>query len=76
MLMKNEKKKKHPLMAIAVGGLAMFGAYSIVSGAKNACKSKVCGMMNAMKKNKGAKQSYDAEDCSCTVSDCDSSGVC
>ena len=44
----NTKRKKHPILAMAVGGLAIFGAYSMVCCAKNtvcSCKDKMTLMM-------------------------------
>jgi hypothetical protein len=69
MFMNNNKRKKHPLLAMAVGGLAIFGAYSMVCCAKNAaltCKDKMSHMMSGKKKN-GC-----APDLSTMMKDCDS----
>ncbi len=40
MFMKNGKKKTHPLMAISIGAMAIYGAYSVVHCAKEACVEK------------------------------------
>jgi len=48
--MKNEKKKRHPMLALGVGALAVYGAYSVVKGAKDACVCKMSKMKNMFKK--------------------------
>lgn len=57
MFMNNNKRKKHPILAMAVGGLAIFGAYSMVCCAKNtalACKDKMTNLMSGKKRGKCA----------------------
>lgn len=43
-------KKKSPVFAIAVGALAVFGAYSMVAAVKNCCTEKMKMMTNMMKR--------------------------
>jgi len=52
LLMNNAKKKKHPLLAVMAGGLAVFGAYSAVAAVKNCVCGKVSCMINKMKNMK------------------------
>ena len=39
-------KKKSPVFAIAIGALAVFGAYSMVAAVKNCCTEKMKMMTN------------------------------
>jgi hypothetical protein len=72
MFIGNEKKKKRGGYAIAIGALAMYGAYRLIAGMKTAILSGTSGMMRAMKKMK----KKTVGDCSCmdsmTDMDCDS----
>lgn len=64
MFMKNEKKKSRHLLAIGVGAMAIYGAYSAVS-----CVKKNCANMTKMLTNivKGKKKCTcdGAEECDC-----------
>ena len=54
LFMNNGKKKKHPFIALMAGGLAVYGAYSMVSAVKRGvcCKmSCIVNKMKGMKKN-------------------------
>jgi len=53
MFNKNEKKKKGPAVAVGIAGLAVYGAYSIVSKIKSMTTDKIAGLMCRMKKKKG-----------------------
>ncbi len=55
MFMKNGKKKTHPLMAISIGAMAVYGAYSIVHCMKESCVSK-CQIITKVFKNKENKE--------------------
>ena len=51
MIFGNEKKKKNPAFAIAIGALAVYGAYSMVASVKECCSEK-CKMLTNMFKKK------------------------
>ena len=60
------KRKKHPLLAMAVGGLAIFGAYSAVCCAKNGlctCKDKMTAMMGKKNKKCSPENAGAMQDC-------------
>ncbi len=59
MFMKSGKKKMHPIMAIGVGAMALYGAYSVVHCVKEACMEK--GKMIT----KVFKKKASGEKCSC-----------
>ena len=61
MMFGNDKKKKNPAFAIALGALAVYGAYSMVSCVKNTCAEK-CKRITDMFKKKG-KDKCCEEDC-------------
>lgn len=63
--MKSEKKKKHPLLAMAVGGMAMYGAYSAVNSMKCCCMEKMNSMMTMMKSKKKKCQASSENSCDC-----------
>ncbi len=63
------KKKRHPLLAVAVGGLAIFGAYSLVLCAKNMCCSCKEKVMNLMKFGKNKGECMDSVLCECDSDD-------
>jgi hypothetical protein len=48
--MKNEKKKHHPTLALGIGALAVYGAYSMVKCVKDGCVCKMSKMKNIFKK--------------------------
>ena len=52
MLIGNEKKKRRGGYAAVIGALAMYGAYRLIAGVKNACTCGASSMMNLMKKMK------------------------
>ena len=68
MLIGSEKKKKKGGYALAIGALAMYGAYRMISGIKNACS---CGMDSLMKGMKRMKGKTPAAECD-TPDECDS----
>ena len=50
--MNNTKKKKHPIVAVMAGALAVYGAYSMVAMTKRCVCDKMSCMMSRMKKHK------------------------
>jgi hypothetical protein len=60
MLMKNGKKKTHPILALGIGAMAVYGAYSVVSCAKDMCAEKAKMLTKVMKK----KEKHH-ENCGC-----------
>ena len=65
MIFGNEKKKKNPAFAIALGALAVYGAYSMVASVKDCCSEK-CKMLTNMFKKKEKAHCPDTE---CAESD-------
>lgn len=65
MFMKNEKKKTRPLLAIGVGAMALYGAYSAVACIKKTCCEKAEMLTNVLKKSK-KKEKECAEECDCS----------
>lgn len=64
LFMKNTKKKKHPLIIAMAGGLAVYGAYSMVSSLKRGITDKMSCMINKMKKMK-KKEEICSPSCDC-----------
>ncbi|MBQ9070490.1 MAG: hypothetical protein IJY23_03995 [Clostridia bacterium] len=62
MFMKNGKKKTHPFVAIGVGAMALYGAYSVVSCIKDTCCEKAQMLTKALKKKKN-EQKCEEEEC-------------
>ena len=58
------KKKKRPILAIAVGALAVFGAYSMVCSLKNCCLEKM-QMISGMFKKSAPTAPVCDEECDC-----------
>lgn len=65
MFSRTTKKKKHPLLAVSVGAMALFGAYSLVTAACDMCREKTKTLMRAMKKHKCS------DSCTCSDDDCE-----
>lgn len=67
MFSRTQKKKKHPLLVMGIGAMALFGAYSLVTAACDACREKAKALMNAMKKKKSCCKDIEScdpdEDC-------------
>lgn len=55
LMMKQGKKKRRPLLAIAIGGMAIYGAYSMVKCAKDTCCEKAKMLTKAFKKKEKCK---------------------
>ena len=64
MFMKNEKKKSRHLLAIGVGAMAIYGAYSAVSCMKETCLKRI-EMLTKVVKCKKNKDSESVTDCAC-----------
>lgn len=64
MFMKSDKKKKNPAVAIGVGALALYGAYSMVCCVKNICCEKGKMLTNMFKKKQNCENSQP--DCNCS----------
>jgi len=57
LMMKQGKKKTRPLLAIGIGAMAIYGAYSVVKCAKNTCCEKAKMLTKAFKKKEKCKNS-------------------
>lgn len=64
MFLKNEKKKGRPLLAIGVGAMALYGAYSVVRSMKETCCKKAEMLTKVIKKSKN-KENNCPEECNC-----------
>lgn len=64
-MLENRKKKRHPLLTVAVGAFAVYGAYSMVSSVKDCCNAKIAQMMRCMSKKKKCRQSRENEQVAC-----------
>ena len=61
MILKNPKKKAHPIIAVGVGAMAIYGAYSMVHCVKERC-SECCKMLtNVFKKKEKCKDNSDSD---------------
>ena len=61
----NPKKKKHPLLAVAVGVFAVYGAYSMVCSVKECCSARMAKMMRCMSKKKKSDTSCENGQIAC-----------
>ena len=52
MFSRTQKKKKHPVFAISVAALAVFGGWSAITMAKEFCKEKARMLTKVVKKHK------------------------
>lgn len=66
MFMKNEKKKTKPLLAIGIGAMAFYGAYSAVCSLKEMCVKRM-NMLTKVFKNKNKCSKNDE----CCASECE-----
>ncbi len=64
--MRNEKKKKHPLMSMALGALSIYGAYSVVSNIKGC----ICSKMKCIGNKMGIGKMMQSGKCECGDSEC------
>ena len=60
MIFTNEKKKKNPAFAIALGAFAAYGVYSMVSSVKECCTEKCKMITNMMKRKEKQKTCEDS----------------
>lgn len=63
LMMKQGKKKTRPLLAIGIGAMAIYGAYSVVKCAKNTCCEKAKMLTKAFKKKEKCKNSCIEDEC-------------
>ena len=54
-MMKKDKKKTRPLLALGIGAMALYGAYSTVCGVKQMCCEKAKMLTKAFKKKEKCK---------------------
>ena len=66
MILGSEKKKKRGGYAVAIGALAMYGAYRIIAGMKSAVCSGASGMMRIVNK---MKKKSSGDDCCSDITD-------
>ena len=59
--MKNDKKKSHPILAISVGAMALYGAYSAVSCMKQMCCKKAKMLTKVFKKRETCDKECEDE---------------
>ena len=59
MFIKNGKKKARPMLAIGVGAMALYGAYSAVCSVKEMCVEKANMLTNVLKKNKKCEKTSE-----------------
>lgn len=62
MLLKNAKKKAHPILAIGFGAMAIFGAYSLVHCAKEKCAEGRKMLTNVFKKKEKCEECEETEE--------------
>ena len=62
MFMKSGKRKAHPLFAIGVGAMALYGAYSMVACMKKSCVEKAEMLTNVFKMGK-KQEKHSSEEC-------------
>ena len=61
MMFTNEKKKKNPAFAIALGAFAAYGVYSMVSSVKECCTEKCKALANMMRRKEKPKVCEDTD---------------
>lgn len=62
LMMKQGKKKTRPLLALSIGAMAIYGAYSAVHSIKEACSEKAKMLTKAFKK-KDKNNKTQCDDC-------------
>lgn len=62
-MMKQGKKKRRPLLAIGIGAMAIYGAYSVVRCAKDACCEKAKMLTKAFKKKEKCTDKCTCDEC-------------
>ncbi|MBE6536674.1 MAG: hypothetical protein E7673_01850 [Ruminococcaceae bacterium] len=63
LMMKQGKKKMRPLLAIGVGAMAIYGAYSVVKCVKETCCEKAKMLTKVIKKKEKEKKNSECDDC-------------
>lgn len=63
LMMKQGKKKTRPLLALGIGAMALYGAYSTVCSVKQMCSEKAKMLTKAFKKKEKCKKNGLFEDC-------------
>ena len=66
-MMKNDKKKKRPILVVGIGAMALYGAYSAVKCVKETCTESAKMITKVFKNKKKCENS--AEDCKCNEGD-------
>ena len=65
LMMKRDTKKTRPLLALGIGAMALYGAYSTVCGVKQMCCEKAKMLTKAFKKKEKCKKDesiFDTEE--------------
>ena len=66
MFMKNGKKRSRPLLAVGIGAMALYGAYSMVRCMKENCAEKLEMLTKVIKKKKN-KDDICPSECDCSM---------
>ena len=61
LMMKSGKKKTRPLLALGIGAMALYGAYSAVRGMKNMCCKKAEMLTKVFKKSNKCSKNDNCE---------------
>lgn len=62
LMMKQGKKKTRPLLALGIGAMAIYGAYSAVCMIKESCCEKAKMLTKAFKKKEKCKKEHLEDD--------------
>lgn len=63
LMMKQGKKKTRPLLALGIGAMALYGAYSAVCSVKEMCCEKAKMLTKALKKKEKTKKKCMMDEC-------------
>lgn len=63
LMMKRDTKKTRPLLALGIGAMALYGAYSTVCSVKEMCCEKAKMLTKAFKKKEKCKKEGLFDDC-------------
>lgn len=63
LMMKRDKKKTRPILALSIGAMALYGAYSTVCAVKEMCTEKAKMLTKAFKKKEKCKKEGLFDDC-------------
>ena len=61
-MMKSARKKMRPIVAIGIGAMAVYGAYSVVCSVKECCHEKMKMITKVFKKKENSAQEAAKED--------------